>query len=248
MGLRARSARGGLLESPYPHSGHPPIVPAAPSAYQGSGFALQSEAGRRSIRMSRRARTWVKRIAGRLGLALSCGTCLFLLPGAAPATDPAPACFQDGFDLDLCIEATGAMAASANPDWWVSSGARFLSSGGLGMTLQGFLPENDPWRIAYSLQNPVDTDDGYRPQNIFRMATKAAWLVTEEEVYFHIRAINTSESPNRQGHNGVFLFSRYLDSNNLYVAGLRVDGAAVVKKKLAGAYTTLAYQKVYPGA
>jgi hypothetical protein len=42
-------------------------------------------------------------------------------------------------------------------------------------------------------------------------------------------------------------FERYQDSATVYYAGLRVDGAAVVKKKLNGTYYTLGYQKIYSG-
>ena len=39
----------------------------------------------------------------------------------------------------------------------------------------------------------------------------------------------------------------YLDGDNLYYAGVRVDGAAVVKKKLGGTYHTLGLARIYPG-
>ena len=39
----------------------------------------------------------------------------------------------------------------------------------------------------------------------------------------------------------MLLFNRYQDGQTLYYGGVRVDGAAVIKKKLAGVYTTLAY-------
>jgi len=41
--------------------------------------------------------------------------------------------------------------------------------------------------------------------------------------------------------------SRYQNSNNLYYATLRVDGYAVIKKKINGNYYTLVSKKVFPG-
>ena len=45
----------------------------------------------------------------------------------------------------------------------------------------------------------------------------------------------------------MLLFLQYLDADNLYYAGVRVDGSAVIKKKSAGAYTTLAETPWFPG-
>ena len=45
------------------------------------------------------------------------------------------------------------------------------------------------------------------------------------------------------------LLNRYQDGNNLYYAGVRVDGSAVIKKKQNGTYYTLAFVPgIYPGA
>jgi len=41
--------------------------------------------------------------------------------------------------------------------------------------------------------------------------------------------------------------SRYQDGNNLYYSGIRVDGNAIIKKKISGVYYTLASKKVFPG-
>ncbi len=139
------------------------------------------------------------------------------------------------------------MSESASSNWWLSSGGYLLSSGGIGMTSQGLLPATDAWRLLYALSNPVDTDTGYRPQNIFRIVSRMQWTDFAQEVYFRVRKTNLSFSANRDGYNGVLFLNRYKDSNNLYYAGLRVDGLAIVKKKLAGVYTTLASKRVYPG-
>ena len=41
--------------------------------------------------------------------------------------------------------------------------------------------------------------------------------------------------------------NRYQNGNNLYYAGIRVDGNAIIKKKLNGKYYTLASSKIFPG-
>jgi hypothetical protein len=158
------------------------------------------------------------------------------------------AAWSDAFDTSGCIEETGSMAESASPDWWVNSGGRFCRGSGSGATIEGSLPANDRWRTLYASSNPVDTDDGYHPQNIFRFVTKALWQDVQQTAYFRIRALDMSASSNRNASNGVLFFHRYQDGYNLYYAGIRVDGAAVIKKKINGTYYTMAYRSgVYPG-
>jgi hypothetical protein len=179
---------------------------------------------------------------------LTAGLSVLLGPALSPAVVATCQQFlRDGFDVDRTLEEAGSMAETASPDWWVSSGGRFRSTGGLGATLQGALAGADHWRLLYAVSNPIDTDNGYHPQNIFRLVTRCQWKDFDQSVYFRIRRVNRSKSPNRADHNGVFFLHRYLDANNLYYAGLRVDGTAVVKKKLGGVYTTLASRRIYPG-
>lgn len=56
-----------------------------------------------------------------------------------------------------------------------------------------------------------------------------------------------SDSPERGGWSGILLFNRYVDGDNLYYAGIRTDGEAVIKKKKNGTYYTLASGQVYKG-
>jgi hypothetical protein len=151
------------------------------------------------------------------------------------------------FSVDGVLEEAGNPSQSNSPYWWVSSGAYFFVDDGVGETQQGPLPQNDYWRLAYARSNPVDTDNGYRPQNIFRMVGRSRWGNARQQVYFLVAADNLSGSPNRNASNGVLLLNRYQDQNNLYYTGLRVDGAAVIKKKKAGVYYTIAYKKVFAG-
>ncbi|MGH7898561.1 MAG: hypothetical protein ACREQQ_11450 [Candidatus Binatia bacterium] len=166
----------------------------------------------------------------------------------APRTIPAEAAgFVDLFAVTTSLEEAGSITESASPNWWVNSGGRFIQGGNVGATIRGELPAADRWRLAYLIANPVDTDDGYHPQNVFRLIQRQLWTNGHQRVYFRVRETNLSASPNRNASNGVLLLNRYLDSQNLYYAGIRVDGAAVIKKKVGGQYFTLAYLKILPG-
>ena len=85
-------------------------------------------------------------------------------------------------------------------------------------------------------------------REILRLVTRSKWQNMSQEVYFKINKDNMSASPNRNASNGVLLFNRYKDGNNLYYTGVRVDGAVVIKKKINGDYHTVAYKKVFPGS
>jgi hypothetical protein len=148
---------------------------------------------------------------------------------------------------NLEIEEAGSIEKSKHPYLWLDSGGIFYTSNGIGKTIQGDLPKYDYWRVSYFLGNPQDTDNGYHPQNIFRLVTKATWLNTSEEAFFKINKYNLSKSENRNESNGILLFSRYKDQDNTYYSGLRVDGTAVIKRKAGGVYTTLAQKEIIPG-
>ncbi len=155
--------------------------------------------------------------------------------------------FSESFTTAGSLEEAGSMSSSASPDWWVNSGGRLVRPGGTGGTIQGELPVGDIWRTLYASSNPLDTDDGLHPQNIFRLVTRRTWTEFQQTASFRIARMQMSASPNRNASNGLLFFNRYLDGNNLYYAGIRVDGLAVVKKKQGGIYTTLGTSKIYPG-
>ncbi|HET7293277.1 MAG TPA: glycosyl hydrolase family 18 protein [Vicinamibacteria bacterium] len=168
---------------------------------------------------------------------------LALATPAATVTSP----FLYTFNSSSELEEAGSMSESESPYFWLSSGGRFYT-GGIGETVHASLPTNDYWRLLYAKNNPLDTDNGYHPQNVFRLVTRSRWGNARQQVYFRIAKDNLSASPNRAASNGVLLFNRYKDENNLYYTGVRVDGAAVIKKKIAGKYYTIAYRKIFPGA
>lgn len=124
--------------------------------------------------------------------------------------------------------------------WWLDSGGTFSVTNSIASTIQNNLSDSSFWRVVYNTTNPIDTDNGTRPQNIFRLINQGRWKNIDQSIFFKINFYDQSQSPNRNLSNGVLLMSHYLDSNNLYYAGLRVDGTAVIKKKYAGLYATLA--------
>lgn len=150
-------------------------------------------------------------------------------------------------DSTTSLQETGALFESNSSMWWVNSGGYMLTTNGVNETIQGDLPTTDKWYIAYSKANPVDTDGGSHPQNIFRLVNKRKWQNYTEQAYFRITKQNLSASDQRDAWSGLLLFNRYADENNLYYAGIRVDGTAVIKSKKKGIYTTLTQVPVFPG-
>ena len=162
-----------------------------------------------------------------------------------PAVVSSP--FLYTFNSAGVLKESGSMNESSSPYFWLNSGAYLLAQNGLGKTVQGALPATDPWRLLYAANNPLDTGNGYYPQNIFRLVTKNSWTNYVEEMQFKIQHTNLTNTPNRDGYSGVLFFSRYRDSDTLYYAGIRMDGMAVIKKKVGGTYYTMASAKVFPG-
>ena len=172
----------------------------------------------------------------------------------APSTDVAAsvaAVVKAPFNYDFRVPGTlvevGGMQDSSSPYWWLNSGAYFYLQDGIGMTHQDELPKYSKWRVAYEKANARDTDNGYHPQNIFRMLTRSKWQDVRQDVAFKINEVNLSDSPERNAWSGVLLFNRYQDGDNLYYAGIRMDGRAVIKKKLNGVYYTLSEKTFFQG-
>jgi len=147
---------------------------------------------------------------------------------------------------DTLLEA-GSAEESTSPYFWLNSGAAMKIEKGIGRTVFGSVPKDSYWYNRYKSANSRDTDGGFHPQNIFRLLTRSYWKNFTEEFSFKITRVNLSNSPERNAWSGVLMFLRYKDSDNLYYAGLRMDGYAVVKKKINGTYFTLAEKKVFEG-
>ncbi|MFA5776994.1 MAG: hypothetical protein WC906_00960 [Parcubacteria group bacterium] len=139
------------------------------------------------------------------------------------------------------LEETGKIKESKSADWWLNSGG-IMDVGdndNIFSTNIGNLPKNSKWQKLYAKNNPTDTDGGYKPQNIFRLVNRNKYQDFSQSFYFYINKINLSDSKNRNESNGILLFNRYQDGDNLYYAGLRVDGYFVVKKKIDEKYYTM---------
>lgn len=111
-------------------------------------------------------------------------------------------------------------------------------------TIQGPLPAGEKWQMIYASSTPLETNNGYEPQTIFRLVNQTITTNSVQQVYFRINRDVPSASPNKNESNGLLLFNHYQDGDNLYYAGLRVDGTAVIKKKQNGLYATLAQAPV----
>lgn len=179
---------------------------------------------------------------------------LALFALTAQRTSPATQAIHPGtsftyeFKVNDVLQEAGSEQETTSPYWWVNSGGALVIKDGLGMTLQGEAAGNDPARLAYAKNNPIDTDNGAHPQNLFRLITRSMWENPSFEASFYITRNNLSASPNRNLSNGLLIFSRYApDGQTLYYAGIRVDGTAVIKKKYHGTYYTMAQEQIYPG-
>lgn len=153
--------------------------------------------------------------------------------------------FPYSFSVDGRLEETGNLLLSTSPYWWVNSGGFMDLANGVGKTNQGNLPGSSRWQKLYNQNNALDTENGRQPQNIFRLLLRTKWTSTTQQIYAKINRYNLSSSPNRSESNGILLMSNYTDSDNLYYAGVRVDGYAVIKKKKAGTYYTMASAPVF---
>ena len=168
-------------------------------------------------------------------------------PEPQPTPSPVTKSFKDNFSQNYVLEETGSMGESPNANWWLNSGGRLSVSNGIAKTIQGDLSSIDKWYKEYASYSSEDTDGGKHPQNLFRLVTKSKWQNFVQQSYFKINKYYLSNSSERYNPNGLLLFNRYLDGNNLYYTGVRVDGNAVVKKKINSNYYTIAEKKIFDG-
>ena len=131
-----------------------------------------------------------------------------------PANVTSP--FFYNFNSNGILYESGSESASTSPYFWLNSGAKLIIANEIGKTIQNELPVNDYWRLNYLHDNPIDTDNGLHPQNIFRVLTRSKWQNVKQIMSFKITKDELSSSPNRDSHNGLLLMTRYIDSNNLY--------------------------------
>lgn len=151
------------------------------------------------------------------------------------------------FSLDMILDETNTPEQSASETFWLNSGAQFETRNNIGYTLAGDLPAGNKWHDHYAAHMPVTSDNGTHPQNVFRLFERRTLDNALQECDFLMTKYNVSASPARTESNGMLLVNRYQNGDNMYYAGIRVDGNAVIKKKLNGAYTTLALRPLFPG-
>jgi hypothetical protein len=153
----------------------------------------------------------------------------------------------DIFDFGDQLEESENSEASQSRNWWLNSGGLVFNENGIIKTIQGSLNPENNWFKAYLRSTPVDTDGGSHPQNIFRLVNKNNLQNIRQEAYFKINKTVLSNSPNRNESNGFLFFNRYIDGDNLYYTGIRVDGTSIIKKKKNGKYYTLDQKPLYDG-
>lgn len=208
-----------------------------PRVYSSLSLASRVSGGARCERLSVSPYQMILRI---LFLSLSLSAL-----GLAPALARADGALRYTFNSAGTLFEAANPAESTSPYWWVNSGGKLVIKDGVGMTAAGDQKAGDPWRLLYAATNALDTDGGLHPQNIFRLVTKGVWADADTSVEFKITKAHRSDSPNRDAHNGILFFSRYQDGDNLYYAGVRADGQAVIKKKIGGTYHTLASVQIF---
>src|SRR6185369_4786389 len=107
---------------------------------------------------------------------------LALPPLVPPATVLSP--FVYSFNVSGALQEAGSIDQSTSPYWWVNSGGTLLMQSGVGETMQGDDPATDKWHQLYAKSNPVDTDTGAHPQNLFRLVTRSMWENVQEQAQF----------------------------------------------------------------
>ena len=168
------------------------------------------------------------------------GFAMTTMTAEARSALPVDSNWHYNFKVPGTLNETGSMSESSSPYFWLNSGGVLILDDGEGHTMQGKMRQGSKWQALYGRNNPLDTDDGYLPQNLFRLVTRSTWEDVSQELRFKVNKMNLTDTPNRDGYSGILLMSRYKDGDNLYYAGIRQDGAAVIKKKSGGSYSTIA--------
>lgn len=153
----------------------------------------------------------------------------------------------DQFDFIGQLEESNKPENSKSRNWWLNSGGLVFHKNGSIKTIQGSIEPENRWFKAYLKSTPIETDGGSHPQNIFRLVNKNNLQNIRQQAYFKINKTIMSNSPNRNESNGFLFFNRYVDGDNLYYTGIRVDGTSIIKKKKNGTYYTLDQKTVFEG-
>jgi hypothetical protein len=153
----------------------------------------------------------------------------------------------ENFSINSRVSEKSTPEQSNNPHWWAKSGGEMIISNGTGKTIQGNLKKNNYWAKVYSKSNPVDTNNGQQPQNVFMALTRSEWTNGEYQTYFKSNRYNAINSPNRTSESGMALLARYTDDNNYYRVGFSADGNIILIKRVNGTNYTLSKNTYFAG-
>jgi hypothetical protein len=142
-------------------------------------------------------------------------------------------------EINQTLQETLRPEESVDENWWLILGGLMNIEDDSWSTIHGELKATDSLRKKYLRTNPLDTDNGYHPQNVFKLVSRKDSHHSIQEITFSIDKYNQSRSPNRNASSGVFIIENYKDIDNFYQIGLEIDGKAVIKKKINGIYSTL---------
>ena len=151
------------------------------------------------------------------------------------------------FSSNGILNESSSSGLSGSPYWWLSSGGQLIVNTGTGQSLQGDLNSSNRWYTTYANSQPIGSDNGKHPQNMFSLLMRTPHQNIDQSISFKINRDNLINSVNRNPWNGVMLVSRWQNNDNFYYAGIRSDGHAIIKKKLNGIYTTLAEKTLFSG-
>ncbi len=176
---------------------------------------------------------------------LSFGSFIPLTDAVSTASVNLP--FTYDFHVNGILGESSSSVLSTSPYWWLNSGGRLTLQNGIGNTIQHSLAATDPVRVSYAAENPVATDQGYHPQNVFQMLFRTPVASPDASIYVKRNADNLTNATNRHAWNGDSILANYINQNNYYYAGIRNDGVVVIKKKTNGVFQTLSENKIFPG-
>lgn len=163
------------------------------------------------------------------------------------ATSSAQQLLRYEFKVDGVLQEAASAPLSSSPSWWLLSGGSLIIENGVGRTIHGKLSTENAIRKRYALDQPVSSDNGYHPQNIFKLLTKETPRDFRQEITVTVKDLNLLNSQNVNPWNAVSLISRYQNGTAFYYGSLRMDGKAVIKKKAGGAHYDLASAKPIDG-
>lgn len=127
-----------------------------------------------------------KSIAGALFVGVALTGCLFT-DNADNINKNALNCtsLTDDFlgNSDTIIREANTMSNSSHPYWWLNSGGYLYRQHGKASTTQQKLADTDNYRLLYAKSNPTDSDDGYHPQNLIRLVTRAKFQNFTQQVF-----------------------------------------------------------------